>query len=599
MTATPAFLDTNRPDVPDIVVPRGVTPFHLPNRPVRGRLIRLGALAHALLGRHENTPEVTRLAGEALALAAGLSSALKYRGSFSLQAKGDGPVSMLLADCTQEGALRGYARADREKLAALLEATPAPSAAALLGQGYLAFTVDQGGDMDRYQGIVSIEGDSLREMALHYFRTSEQLQYDLHLAAAQTPDGWRAGALILERVAGEGGIDPELDEAAQDEAWRTAKTLAATLTDAELLDDSLLPERLVWRLFGAEGVAVDRPRALAYGCRCSRAKLSGILESFPGDDLDEMVVDGDIVMTCEFCKYDFRFARADVHSQVGAQGPQASQARLGSRPCCCRWRSPGAARTTRRRWRTASRPCTTNTLPKLRLNVANIQVVDHSLPVGPQDVASSSPVVPAQALAADGARPAVRRRQRRRRQLRYRPGQHRARAERGAGRPARRASRSDRRGWRADRLRRGPCGPPACARFGSGGRIGQSLRADQADDGRDERGAGIPGPPLAQAFRGRGRRHPRTGRGPAAGRPRRCADSDACPATAAAAARRTGSWAWPPLCRTATRTRPCRRCRSRSRCRHNRASCKRRRGAPAFPDFDPRPEWPDRRGIPV
>jgi molecular chaperone Hsp33 len=260
---------------------------------------------------------VTRLAGEALALAAGLSSALKYRGSFSLQAKGDGPVSMLLADCTQEGALRGYARTDDAKFAALLATSPSPTASQLLGTGYLAFTVDQGGEMERYQGIVTIEGARLADMALHYFRTSEQLQYDVHLACARRPDGWRAAALILERVAGEGGVDPEMDMEAQDEAWRTATTLAATLTEAELLDDTLLPDRLLWRLFGAEGVAVDRPRALAYGCRCSRSKLSGILESFPESDLDEMVVDGDIVMTCEFCKYDFRFPRADVRSQAG------------------------------------------------------------------------------------------------------------------------------------------------------------------------------------------------------------------------------------------------------------------------------------------
>jgi molecular chaperone Hsp33 len=312
MSATPAFLDTNRPDVPDIVVPRGITPFHLPGHPVRGRLVRLGPLADALLTRHDNPPAVTALAGQALALAAGLSSALKYRGSFSLQAKGDGPVSMLLADCTQEGALRFYARTDAEKLAAL---PPDPSAAALLGQGYLAFTVDQGSDMDRYQGIVSIEGESLAHMALHYFRTSEQVEYDVFLACARHLDGWRAAALILERVAGEGGIDPELDQEAQNESWHTARTLAATITEGELLDDELPADTLVWRLFGTEGVAVDRPRALAYGCRCSRAKLSGILEGFPPDDLDEMAVNGAIVMTCEFCKWDFSFLREDVRSR--------------------------------------------------------------------------------------------------------------------------------------------------------------------------------------------------------------------------------------------------------------------------------------------
>lgn len=318
MTATPAFLDSNRPDVPDIVVPRGVTPFHLPRRPVRGRLVRLGPLADALLTRHQNHPAVTQLAGQALALAAALASALKFRGSFSLQAKGDGAVPMLLADCTEAGALRGYARAEPDRLAALLEAGETPPASALLGKGYLAFTVDQGPDMDRHQGIVAIEGSTLADMALHYFETSEQIRCTVQLACRHTDAGWRAGALILERVAGEGGIDPELDQAAQDESWRTATTLAATLTEAELLDDQLPPDRLLYRLFHAEGVATDRPRALAYGCRCSRARLSGILEGFSADDLDHMAVDGDITMTCEFCNMDFRFGRAEVHGT--AQG---------------------------------------------------------------------------------------------------------------------------------------------------------------------------------------------------------------------------------------------------------------------------------------
>ncbi|MGI4952660.1 MAG: Hsp33 family molecular chaperone HslO [Janthinobacterium lividum] len=316
MTTNPAFLDSARPDVPDIVVPRGITPFYLPGRPVRGRLVRLGPLADALLTRHHNHPVVTALTGQALALTAALATALKFRGSFSLQAKGDGALPMLLADCTESGALRGYARADADKLATLLAAGESPSAAALLGHGYLAFSVDQGPDRERHQGIVSIEGDSLADMALHYFQTSEQLQCTVRLACAKTPLGWRAGALILERVAREGGLDPEMDDDAQTESWRTATALAATLKESELLDDTLQPDRLLFNLFGTEGVAADRNRALAYGCRCSRARLSGILETFPKDDLDHMAVGGDIVMTCEFCNLDFRFGRDEVHGQA-------------------------------------------------------------------------------------------------------------------------------------------------------------------------------------------------------------------------------------------------------------------------------------------
>jgi molecular chaperone Hsp33 len=309
MSDMPAFLDTDRPNVPDIVIPRGVLPFYLPNRPVRGRLIRLGPLADALLTRHRLPPGVATLTGEALALVAGLASALKFRGSFSLRVKGDGPVPMLIADCTDQGALRGYARIDAE---ALSRYGRMPSAGALLGRGHLALTVDQGSAQDRHQGIVAITGRSLSEMVAHYFETSEQLGSCIRLACAETPDGWRASALLLERVAGDGGSGETRDPAAQEESWRTALLLARTLTDDELLDDRLGMEALVWRLFGAEGVVADQARALSYGCRCSRAKLSGILEGMSAADLDHMAVDGTVLMNCEFCNVEFRFPRQSL-----------------------------------------------------------------------------------------------------------------------------------------------------------------------------------------------------------------------------------------------------------------------------------------------
>ncbi len=321
-SATPAVLQQDRPPVPYIVMPRGIQPFHLQDKPVRGRLIRLGALADALLTRHPNHPTVTQLMGEALALTAGLAAALKYRGSFSLQARGDGAVPMLLADCTEAGALRGYARAEPAALETLLRVLPDPEAVALLGSGYLAFTCDQGDDMERYQGIVAIQGATLTAMTDHYFETSEQLRTHVRLACAETPAGWRAAALIMERVAPEGGVggglDPAAEPAAEEDAWHTALTLAGTLTDAELLDDALPSPNLLHRLFHAEGLALDRPRPLSYGCRCSRAKLAGVLANFPGDDLDHMAEAGAITMTCEFCNLDFRFDRHEVRPDADA-----------------------------------------------------------------------------------------------------------------------------------------------------------------------------------------------------------------------------------------------------------------------------------------
>jgi len=306
----------DRPPVPELTVFPGIQPFHLQGAPVRGRLVRLGPLADAIVGRHAHDPRVGSLLAEALALTAGLAASLKFEGSFQLQAKGDGAVPLLLADCTEAGALRGYVRADSERVSAR-SADDGNSAGALLGQGYLAFTCDRGPDRERYQGIVAITGDSLAEMTHHYFLTSEQLRCVVRIAAQRTDGGWRAAALILEKIPEEGGLNgagianPQAADDA-DDRWRAVQALASTATDAELLDETEPPGRLLDRLFRLEGAVMDRPRALSYGCRCTRSRLSGILAGFPAEDLDDMVVDqGAIVMTCEFCNYDFRFDRSE------------------------------------------------------------------------------------------------------------------------------------------------------------------------------------------------------------------------------------------------------------------------------------------------
>jgi molecular chaperone Hsp33 len=308
----------DRPPVPDIVVDAAVQPFWLRAAPARGRLVRLGPLADAILSRHADNPDVVNtILAEALALTAGLAASLKYSGSFSLQARGDGAVPMLLADCTDAGALRGYARFDAEKLAAV---GAHPSAARLLGAGYLAFTCEtntQGGgpEMERYQGIVPLEGASLAEITHAYFRTSEQTETAVRLFAARTRAGWRSGALILERVAMTGGLDAPEIEVAED-AWRAAVAFVATLDQDEALDDSLPPQMLLRRLFHELSPAYGEPRALSYGCRCSRARLAGVLGNFGKDDLDHMAVPdadvpgGRITMNCEFCNHAFHFARA-------------------------------------------------------------------------------------------------------------------------------------------------------------------------------------------------------------------------------------------------------------------------------------------------
>jgi molecular chaperone Hsp33 len=280
---------------------------------------------------------VAQLLGEALVLAGALSATLKYDGVFTLQTKGDGPVSMMVADVTTAGAMRGYAQVDRAKLAQAL-ARPGPGVPGvmpeaglddpvprLLGAGYLAFTVDQGAATERYQGIVDLNGATLADCIHHYFRQSEQFQAAINLAVGQVaeadgaPGRWRGGALMIQRLPDQRGGDAD----AQEEGWRSALARMASGTRRELLNPGLAPERLLYRLFHEDGVRVYRVRPLVDSCRCSRLRVTRMLRGLPRGELETLKVDGKLEVTCEFCNRRYGFAEADLaaldapHAETG------------------------------------------------------------------------------------------------------------------------------------------------------------------------------------------------------------------------------------------------------------------------------------------
>ncbi|MCG8357510.1 MAG: Hsp33 family molecular chaperone HslO [Kiloniellales bacterium] len=288
-----------------------VRPFLLEIPGLRGRLVRLGALVDLILGRHDYPEPVAALLGELVALSAALSSTLKFDGIFTLQTKGDGPVRMMVADVTSGGELRAYAEVDADKLAEVWEegAAARPSATALLGQGYLAFTVDQGDNSERYQGIVELEGDSLAEIVQHYFRQSEQFNAAIRLAAGRAEGAWRAGALILQQLPEEG---EEWLGSGEEDDWRRNVVLMSSCRDHELLDPALSADQLLYRLFHEERVRVYEARLLHEGCRCSRERIESVLRSLPDEDLEYMKVDGELVVTCQFCNIDYRFSEQSI-----------------------------------------------------------------------------------------------------------------------------------------------------------------------------------------------------------------------------------------------------------------------------------------------
>ena len=293
----------------DLVQPFRIDPFAL-----RGRLVRLGPAIDRILSQHAYPEPVAAMLGEAITLAVTLAGALKYDGIFTLQTKGDGPIRLMVADVSTAGAVRGYAQYDAAKLEAALSGVKvgAPSVSRLVGSGYIAFTVDQGEDTDRYQGIVELAGATLAECAQHYFRQSEQIQAGIKLSVGRTGHSgtWRGGGLMLQRVPPEGGYGVIADDV--EDGWRRAMVLMSSATAAELVDPELPPHRLLFRLFHEDGVRVYDTHSLEARCRCSRERIEGILRLFSPDELDDMREDGVTTVTCEFCSQTYVFDEADI-----------------------------------------------------------------------------------------------------------------------------------------------------------------------------------------------------------------------------------------------------------------------------------------------
>ncbi|GAB2177139.1 Hsp33 family molecular chaperone HslO [Dongia sp. agr-C8] len=283
-----------------------IRPFQIEALGIRGRAVRLSRAVDEIVHKHAYPEPVARLLAEMLTVAAALASALKYEGVFTLQTKSEGAVRLMVVDVTSAGAMRGYAQFDAAAVAALPGDASLPR---LLGGGYLAFTVDQGEDTDRYQGIVELTGADLVECVQHYFQQSEQLKAGFKLAVIRQNGHWHSGVIMLQRLPREEQTSAvEID----DDAWRRAVTLLASCTSKELLDEGLPIDDLLYRLFHEDGVRVFKGQVLRAECRCSRQRVGSVLRSLPRDELKELEIDGALEVTCEFCNSKYRFTLADL-----------------------------------------------------------------------------------------------------------------------------------------------------------------------------------------------------------------------------------------------------------------------------------------------
>lgn len=291
-----------------------LTRFLLPEAGVRGVRVHLDEAwqqvrARAVSG--DGQPEaVTELLGEATAAAALFTGHAKVDGRLSVQLRGDGALRALFAECTAAGTVRGIAQVD--------SSAPLPRDLRALGDGaVLAITIENPGpggrEPVRYQGLVPLEADSLAGAFEDYFRQSEQLPTRLLLAA----NGEAAAGMMLQKLPGDGG---------DEDGWNRATALFDTLTPGELL--TLPAPTLLRRLFHEEGVELLGDRPLRFGCSCSRARVSAMLQSLGAEEARAAAAEGQAKVRCEFCGEQYLYSPDEIEVLFEAQPTAEGSDRL-------------------------------------------------------------------------------------------------------------------------------------------------------------------------------------------------------------------------------------------------------------------------------
>jgi molecular chaperone Hsp33 len=268
--------------------------------PIRGHLVHLDSAWRALI-EHRTYPDAIRdTLGEAVVASVLLAATIKFEGVLSLQLQGDGPMHLLLAQCTSGLGIRGLAR---HRESAALESRDIGD---LSGAGNLTVTLETDAGAQRYQGIVPIEAGRLADSLQAYFQNSEQLPTRLWLHA----DEFGASGMLLQRLP-ERDLQPSADAAAIEDAWRRVQIIGDTLTSKEL--STLKDAEILHRLFNEDDLRLFESSPVYFRCRCSRERVAGMLQGLGEAETRSVLAEqGKVEVHCDFCNRGYVFDAVDV-----------------------------------------------------------------------------------------------------------------------------------------------------------------------------------------------------------------------------------------------------------------------------------------------
>lgn len=292
--------------------------FDFEHLAIRGQLIHMDSSWQAML-EHSNYPlSIRNLLGQAMAATALLSSTIKFEGQLTLQLQGDGPMHLLLTQCTANFNVRGLARFTEAHVDASLISEPDATIQQLAGQGRITVTIETEDLKQRYQGVVALSGTRLSQCLEVYFAQSEQLPTRMWLHAdEQGVAGMLLQRLPTPKILDDIGDDAEKDAKLKqqqeqlDDAWHRVQLIGDTLRVEELR--RLSDRQILHRLFNEDDLRLFESSPVYFRCRCSRERVSAMLQSLGKEEVDSIIAEQSRVeVRCEFCERQYTFDSIDV-----------------------------------------------------------------------------------------------------------------------------------------------------------------------------------------------------------------------------------------------------------------------------------------------
>lgn len=299
--------------------------FLFEHYPIRGHLVHLDASWRALLEHRDYPPAIRDTLGEAAAAAVLLAATLKFDGMLSLQLQGQGPMHLMLAQCSNRLGIRAVAR--------YRDAPETRDVQELSGNGNLTVTLENEDLSQRYQGIVALTGGRLAECLQGYFENSEQLPTRLWLHADENG----VSGMLLQRLSEDSvaqrpgavadGRRQKLDPAEIEDAWQRVQLLTDTLKPEELR--TLNDREILQRLFAQDDVRLFESTPVFFRCRCSKERVVGMLRALGADEVRSVLAErGNVEVRCDFCNRAYQFDSVDVEqifSAMTAAGPSVTK----------------------------------------------------------------------------------------------------------------------------------------------------------------------------------------------------------------------------------------------------------------------------------